>query len=319
MKYLNNLQTDHFDYSSIDKETSEMLQAKVYKIEKITNKSAYEIGKELKGAQERLAKKGYGVFEEWFRSLGFKKTKAYQYINHYEFVCSESERSNIEKFESLPKSLQIEIAKPSANKGLNQKALDGNITSHSQYKEQERIIKQQEERIKELENKEPEIIEKEIFKEIPVKPHDYEGLKSDNKQLSAALKDKQSELEHTNERNQFIEKQYKEVLEDRKDDLNRKEKLEKMQMELERLAKRKNKMSDQIDTIKQLTSLKYEVDKMLEKISPFFFNQTINSIRQDRVLEQSFMETVNSVQMWCDSMHKLIGTQNTIEGEIIND
>lgn len=44
-------------------------------------------------------KRGYGCFEEWYRSLGFKKTKAYEYINHYNFVCSQNEQANIEKFE----------------------------------------------------------------------------------------------------------------------------------------------------------------------------------------------------------------------------
>lgn len=185
--------------------------------------------------------------------------------------------------------------------------------------EYQKQLKQKDAEIKSLKNKEPEIIEKKVVKEVQVTPHDYDGLKSDNKQLSAALKEKQVELEATSKRNNFIEKQYQEVLEDRKEDLDRKKKLEAMQKELERLANRKNKMSDQIDTIKQLTSLKYDVDKMLEKISPFYFNQTINIVRQDAVLEQSFMETVDSVQMWCDSMYKLMGAQNTIEGEIIND
>ena len=197
------------------------------------------------------------------------------------------------------------------------KSLDEATTREiSEYQKQ---LKQKDAEIEALKKREPEVIEKEIVKEVKVTPPDYENMRSDISQLSDALKSKQQELDATIKRNEFIENQYKEVLEDRKEDQGRKEKLEKIQTELERLAKRKNKMSDQIDTIKQLTSLKFEVDQILEKVSPFYFNQAINQIREDAVLEQSFMETIDSLQKWCDEMYSLLGKQNTFEGEIIND
>lgn len=93
---MNEIVEVEFDYSLIDLETASFLRNKSNIIREITSKSAFDIGKELHEAQEKLAKKGYGNFEDWYRSLGFKKTESYQYINHYKFVRSESEHSKIE-------------------------------------------------------------------------------------------------------------------------------------------------------------------------------------------------------------------------------
>ena len=103
---MNEIATNDFDYSLLDAKTKEFLEERANIIYGIQSKSAYEIGKQLAKAQKGLSTRGYGCFEEWYRSLGFKKTKAYEYINHYNFVCSQNEQANIEKFESLPKTLQ---------------------------------------------------------------------------------------------------------------------------------------------------------------------------------------------------------------------
>ena len=82
--------TNDFDYSVLDTTTKEFLEERANIIYGIQSKSAYEIGKQLAKAQEELSTRGYGCFEEWYRSLGFKKTKAYEYINHYNCVLMQS-------------------------------------------------------------------------------------------------------------------------------------------------------------------------------------------------------------------------------------
>lgn len=315
-----NLLTNEFDYSLLDESTASSLQEKEYILVGIHRRYSTEVGKTFYEAQSELAGSNQydGVFEKWFTNLGFKKQNVYNYINIYKQVQNLDEQQ-LEVFDKQSKSLQTEMSKPSAIPEVNQAVYNGEITTHKAYKEMEKELKQKDAEIEALKNREPEVIEKEVVKEVKVTPPDYENMRSDISQLSDALKSKQQELDATIKRNEFIENQYKEVLEDRKEDQDRKEKLEKIQTELERLAKRKNKMSDQIDTIKQLTSLKFEVDQILEKVSPFYFNQAINQIREDAVLEQSFMETVDSLQKWCDEMYNLLGKQNTFEGEIIND
>lgn len=195
---MNEIATNDFDYSLLDAKTKEFLEERANIIYGIQSKSAYEIGKQLAKAQKELSTRGYGCFEEWYRSLGFKKTKAYEYINHYNFVCSQNEQANIEKFESLPKVLQAQVSKPSANPEVNQAVFDGDIKTHKEYKELERRLKLKDqaleavkgelERVKQTKTTE-KIIEKEVI------PQDYKATQDLNKQLLGKNKDLAEELD----------------------------------------------------------------------------------------------------------------------------
>lgn len=175
---MDEIATNDFNYSLLDAKTKEFLEESANIIYGIQSKSAYEIGKQLAKAQKELSTRGYGCFEEWYRSLGFKKTKAYEYINHYNFVCSQNEQTNIEKFESLPKTLQAQVTKPSANPEVNQAVFNGDIKTHKEYKELERRLKLKDqaleavkgelECVKQTKTKE-KVIEKEII------PQDYKA------------------------------------------------------------------------------------------------------------------------------------------------
>lgn len=284
---------------------------------RVAGQSVWEIGRRLNHVKE--TDMTHGSFMEWVQSQGIEQTAA----NRMMRVASELPYSaTLHNLGTTALYLIASLPEEEREKEHSTASGESKTVDEMTVRELEQLkkeVKQKDAEINSLRNKKPEVIEKEVIKEVKVTPPDYENMRSDINQLSDALKSKQQELDATIKRNEFIENQYKEVLEDRKEDQGRKEKLEKIQTELERLAKRKNKMSDQIDTIKQLTSLKFEVDQILEKVSPFYFNQAINQIRDDAVLEQSFMETINSVQKWCDEMYSLLGKQNTFEGEIIND
>ncbi|MHC3853868.1 hypothetical protein ACXOKF_09195, partial [Streptococcus thermophilus] len=95
---MNEIATNDFDYSLLDAKTKDFLEESANIIYGIQSKSAYEIGKQLAKAQEKLAQNRYGCFEEWYRSLGFKTTKAYEYINHYKFISSQNEELKIDFF-----------------------------------------------------------------------------------------------------------------------------------------------------------------------------------------------------------------------------
>lgn len=112
---MNEIAPNDFNYSLLDAKTKEFLEESANIIYGIQSKSAYEIGKQLAKAQDKLAQNRYGCFEEWYRSLGFKKTKAYEYINHYNFIRSQSEQLNIENFEELPKKFKIKVKKVQKN------------------------------------------------------------------------------------------------------------------------------------------------------------------------------------------------------------
>lgn len=311
--------TNDFDYSVLDATTKEFLEERANIIYGIQSRSAYEIGKQLARAQEKLSQNRYGCFEEWYRSLGFKKTKAYEYINHYNFIRSQSEQLNIEKFEELPSKLQAEMSKPSANPEVNQAVFDGDITTHKEYKELERRLKLKDQALEavkgELERaKAVKPTEKVIEKEII--PDDYKATQELNKQLLAKNKELSDSEQAADERVQFIESQLKELM-------NQRQEVDEKSAKYDELTRAIEQSQGQLDSYQKQVSAYRHTINFLEKGNKFLANfggvafldiKPALSNPKVRTELETFLTMLNSLSR---SVSEILEQDDVIEGEIL--
>lgn len=311
------LTTNDFDYSVLDTTTKEFLEERANIIYGIQSKSAYEIGKQLAKAQKELSTRGYGCFEEWYRSLGFKTTKAYEYINHFKFVSSQNEETKIEMFEQLPKSLQTQVAKPSANPEVNQAVFNGDVTTHKEYKELERRLKLKDQALEavkgELERvKQTKTTEKVIEKEII--PQDYQATQDLNKQLLGKNKDLSDELDSVKRSLRLKEASYEMLEQETSEALALKESIEHLRAD-------KEKLENSVTNIFTLSNLVSEFEDFFDsKMAPLRFKTLIQGIGKDAQIEK-LRDILTLTENWLDEMNKIVpeSGRTIIEGEIINE
>ena len=140
---MNAVSTQVFNYNDLDVSTADFLRQKESNMREIVGKAYTDLGRELKEAQEALAKQGSkydGIFEQWYTCLGWKKRTVYNLIDRFNLVQNLHEVSEIERVEDLPVSLTYEIAKPSAESTpakaqAKAEVLNGEIDTLKKYKE----------------------------------------------------------------------------------------------------------------------------------------------------------------------------------------
>ncbi len=125
-----------FNYAVLSVEMGDYLKKKEQQLRNEYMNFTANCGAIFAEAQEKLAgiNQHDGMFEKWIVSMGFSKSTVYRMISVYNFCSSQIETSNQQEiFNSLTKSLQYEISKPSAPKELVTAVLDGDITRHADY------------------------------------------------------------------------------------------------------------------------------------------------------------------------------------------
>ncbi|WP_239441357.1 hypothetical protein [Staphylococcus sp. GDY8P19P] len=188
-----------FDYSLVDNETAEFLKEREYTINGIAEDARIKIGKELLKARDRLANHRNGVFRKWHESGGMDKNQVTYYIN-LTLLSRNLDDNQKDNFLNAPKSLQKEVMKKSVPDDLKQKVLDGDITTHKEYKQLQKDKEELEQQnaqlqsqveqaqrsesiarkqLEEAEDREPEVIEKYM------EPEDYQSIKNMNEHLES--------------------------------------------------------------------------------------------------------------------------------------
>lgn len=192
-----------FDYSLVDYDTAEFLKEREYTINGIAEDARIKIGRELKKAKNKLANHHGGVFQKWVQSGGMSIDDAYYYINLNE-LSRNLDNTKKDNFLNAPKSLQKEMMKKNAPEELKEQVLNGDITTHKEYKklaEQKNQLESQLEQAqrsesiarKQLEDeqdKEPEVVERYM------EPEDYEVSKNENSELKRKNSSLEQQIEY---------------------------------------------------------------------------------------------------------------------------
>lgn len=299
----NELSVVKFDYSALDMETSNFLQAKELKLRNLAGNFYTELGKELKEAQDRLAKNRYGCFWNWLESIGIKKDTANRFIQRYNLIIANCD--DRELIEELPLSLSYEIAKPSTLQDLKTAVLSGDITTHKQYKE---LLKERDEarqkamefrnKVTELENRPPEI------KEKFVNPLDYDTLKSTLEQLQKDAKYKTDKIINLENKVKLYEKDSTEYT--------------NLKKQIDFLRREKSDISRQIDSATELAGLTVKLHTILKsELAPIKFGRHMEQLEKGDVALKNLTEIIEMVEGWTREMREYLPNKNIINVEVV--
>lgn len=312
------LMINDFDYSVLDVTTKEFLEERANIIYGIQNKSAYEIGKQLAQAQEKLSAKGYGCFEEWYRGLGFKTTKAYEYINHFKFVSSQNEESKIEMFERLPKALQAQVSKPSASPEVNQAVFDGDVKTRKEYKELENKLKlsQQANELLRGENealKASKVEVRETIKEVV--PDDYRTTRELNKRLLLKNQELSDSMKAIEERSEFINNKLNDMMAQRAEADKKSAQYDELTRAIEESQGQLNSVQKQISAYKNITSLLQKGNDFLASMGGLIYADEKNVLKADGIVRDEFDSFISRGLRFFNDLNDIRKENNILEGE----
>ncbi|MDU0441578.1 hypothetical protein [Staphylococcus haemolyticus] len=267
-----------FDYSLVDNETAEFLKEREYTINGIAEDARIKIGKELKKAKNKLANHHGGVFQKWIQSGGMSLDDAYYYINLNE-LSRNLDDTKKDNFLNAPKSLQKEVMKKSVPEDLKQKVLDGDITTHKEYKQlqkdKEKLEQQnaqlqfqveQAQRSEEIarkqledeQNREPEVIERYM------EPEDYQETKN-------ALAQSRQQQKLIQQRNEKLEKDIKEM-EQRRDEVSEKsQKYDELNKAINDMNAKLNDGQQRLKAQKEIYDLVKGSEKVIREVAPLCY------------------------------------------------
>ncbi|UNL88071.1 hypothetical protein IE382_13440 [Bacillus subtilis] len=301
----NELSTE-FKYDLVDQSTAEFLKQKEFNMREIVGKAYTELGRELKEAQDMLAKNGYGCFRSWIESLGMKKDAVNRLINRYDLIVANCDDQEL--IEDLPVSLTYEIAKPSSESTKSKKqakeaVLNGEVKTLKEYKELEAKLRKAEEDNKNLsyelsqEKKNRTVVEKVIDN-------------TDYKQIDTLKK----ELEYKNKKYENLSKQ-KMILEQQleRSDVKVKE-YEELTNKLKAVTREQDDLGRQVEATSELSEMVWEIEKLLKgSLAPVKYAKAIRNMSDNQIIMNNLDSVIGHVESWCKEMRKITNKNNIIE------
>lgn len=177
----------------------------------------------------------------------------------------------------------------------------------------------------ELENQEPEVVEKIIEVEKNVMHPHVEDLRSDNEQLSEALKSEQSknsnlswELEELTKRNKFIEKNYNSLIEQRADVDEKSEKFDQLTEAIQNARGDLDFQQKLVADYKLILKIIKQGNELLLKVSGITYLEISDVVNENKIVSREFDSLIYGLERLVRDLRNM-KDHNIIEGEIIDD
>ncbi|API89008.1 hypothetical protein BKP56_06955 [Marinilactibacillus sp. 15R] len=291
----------------------------------IAGQSIWEIGRRLNHVKENDLV--HGEFMKWIESIGIEHTFAKRSMrvaaefsnsaalpnlgNTALYLIStipeeEREKEHItSKGESKAPDEMTVRELQELKKELKQKE-----TQISLKEKRIQTLKQQNEDLEFKASQPPKVIEKEVVKEV--KPHDYDGLKSDNEQLSQALKEAQSD-------NQKIKEQLDQWIKERKEVDEKSNKYDELSKAITNAENKLNGKQKLISNYHNLNELLRNSNEFLSKASSILYQDISEVTKQDGLAKRELGFLIERTERFLNDLKRQIEDQTIIEGEIINE
>ncbi|ORO47548.1 DUF3102 domain-containing protein [Streptococcus oralis] len=289
----------------------------------LAGQSIWEIGRRLNHVKEHDLV--HGEFRDWHERLGLDKDFAYKSMK------IAKELPNVETLRHLgTTALHLIATLPEENKQEQIERIEqGDNPTVRELQEVKRqlnlarsandSLREQNERLAEqaLKGLETKTIEKEVVKEIEVKPADYDATKS----LNATLLEKNSQLkreyEDLNSRAEFIEEQYNKLVEERKAVNEKSAKYDELTEAIKQSQGQLNEAQAKIGSYKSLLSFIRKGNEMVVNMGGLVYVDEQRILHSDSKVRNEFEQLQKAISRLAEDMRSMLKETEVLEGEII--
>lgn len=191
-----------------------------------------------------------------------------------------------------------------------QKAEEGNPSTVKELRKLKKQLKEKESQLEREQNKEPEVVEKIIEKEVI--PDDYEEMKQ-------KVKSTEAELESYRDHNKFLEESLQNLYDERSEVDEKSRKYDELN---EAIKNAENKLDDNqrmISRYNKLVRMINEVDNVIMKTSGFVYTDISEIINQNDAALRDVQNLIYSLERLTDDLKNTLQQGQILEGEIINE
>lgn len=281
----------------------------------MAGQAIFEIGRRLNHVRDVMK---YGDWDKWCeKDLGFTRQHANRFIRIAERFSNGTSMlqlgvaaleqlvdftdEQIERPHTIPSSGEQKTVDEMTVRELREvkKALQEAKKQADQAKRSEEIALK---KLEAAENKPPEVIEKEIIKEVV--PADYDKIKGGYSVL------KSSETFYK-EQNETLRNEIKQL-----EGIIKQKKVHEVEdVDIKSLKQQKESLEQQMKSTVRIMDLQLKVEELINVFSPIKYSNDFLELKNNRELLLNFENTLTGIEKWCSEIKKELPNKDIIEGD----